>query len=458
MTIYSGILKILDEIASDTKRSHKISVIEKNKDNQLFKDVLFLALDPYTQFYIRAIPDYNSAPVETLTLQDALNEIKRLASREFTGHAGIKHLADTLSALHPDDAVVIERIIGKDLRCGAADGTTNAAIPGFIATYPCLLARPYDAKNIKNIVWSAISQLKSDGIRSNTFVDGNKVSFCGRSGRPIDLLGELEADFIALGKQFDVPMVFDGEMVVVDDADNLLSRKIGNGIINKAIKGTISVKEAKQVRLILWDAIPLLEFKQGKSTGDYETRFNSLKDGIEKSKGTIEDQLASKLKGQELKYSLIGYKIVNNLEEAIAHFQELHAAGEEGTILKNLKESFWEDTRSKHLVKFKAELECDLEITGYNPGEGKFLGQVGSLICHSSDKLVEVAISGFDDVLRQWITDNITQLMGKIVTVKYNERITSQDKNRAGVDSLFLPRFQEFRNDKLVADSTNEIK
>ena len=83
---------------------------------------------------------------------------------------------------------------------------------------------------------------------------------------------------------------------------------------------------------------------------------------------------------------------------------------------------------------------------------------IGSLICATSDRLVEVSISGFSDELRQWITDNIDSLIGKIVTVLYNERISSKDKNRAGVDSLFLPRFVEFRNDKSVANSSKEIK
>jgi hypothetical protein len=48
--------------------------------------------------------------------------------------------------------------------------------------------------------------------------------------------------------------------------------------------------------------------------------------------------------------------------------------------------------------------------------------------------------------------------MTTIVAVIYNERISSQDKNRAGVDSLFLPRYAEFRSDKTVANSSAEIK
>ena len=74
----------------------------------------------------------------------------------------------------------------------------------------------------------------------------------------------------------------------------------------------------------------------------------------------------------------------------------------------------------------------------------------------SSDKLVEVNISGFSDDLRKWITENIDSLLGTIATVIYNERIKSRD--RPDVDSLFLPRFAEFRTDKTVANSSKEIK
>ena len=98
-------------------------------------------------------------------------------------------------------------------------------------------------------------------------------------------------------------------------------------------------------------------------------------------------------------------------------------------------------------------------MIGFNPGEGKFTGMVGSLIVASSDRKVEVAISGFSDALRKEITDNFdTEWFGKICAVKYNERIGSKDKNREGIDSFFLPRFEEKRSDKEIADESMDIK
>ena len=445
-----SILQILEDINSDSKRTLKESVVEKHKNNKLFLRVLTLALDPYVQFYIRKIPDYTFKFLEAnethKTLDWALVELEKLSTRQLTGHAGIEHLCSILSALDRDDAIVIERIIGKDLRCGASDGTVNRVIPGFIPSYPCLLARPFDEKNIQNITYPAYSQLKADGLRANAIVEGHKVTLCGRSGRDIDLLGYLDVHMIALAAEYPCPVVFDGEFVVVNEHEMVIDRKTGNGIINKAIKGTISADEAKMIRFQIWDAIPLHEFKKGVSIDNYKHRFERLVQAID----------CANVSGQTWQpFWAIPYKIVNSLEEAVAHFELLLSQGHEGTILKNFC-ALWEDNRSKHLVKMKAEKDCDLEIIGFNPGEGKFVGQVGSLICASSDRLVEVAISGFSDDVRQWITDNIKDLMGTIVAIVYNERIKS--KARTGVDSLFLPRYEEFRSDKTVANSSKEIK
>ncbi len=450
-----SILQILEAIGSDTKRGHKVSLIEQHKGNTQFLKVVSLALDPYKNFFIRKIPAYD--PKGQQTLDWALVELEKLASRELTGSAGIEHLRSVLASLSHDDAVVVERIIGKDLRCGMADGIVNAVVEGFIPTYPCLLARPYDDKNIKNIKWPAYSQLKADGLRVNLHTNGRTVSICGRSGRDIDLLGAMDAEIAELGSKWSVPVVFDGELVVVDANGKILSRRVGNGIINKAIKGTISTEEAKMVRAQLWDVIPADEFKAGISKKPYKERFAEVCEQIDKLAPQGAAATFAALRGNPMKYWAIPSKVVNNLEEAVTHFEELLAAGEEGTILKNF-EGFWEDTRSKHLVKMKAERDADLEIIGWNPGQGQFEGMVGSLIGATSDRKVEASISGFDVPTRQWITDNIDSLMGKIMTVMYNERISSKDKNRAGVDSLFLPRYVEFRNDKTIANSSEEIK
>lgn len=435
-----NILEILELIGSDTKKSHKLAVVKQHQNNQQFQLVLKLALDPYINFYVKKIPDHK--PTGTQTLDWALAELARLSSREFTGNAAIEHLRSILNGVSADDAVVVSRIIGKDLRCGMAEATVNAVFGDFIPTYPCLLASPYDDKNIKKIRFPAISQLKADGVRANAVIENGLVSLYGRSGRYFDLLSALNTDLHRLVDLLpEKNVVLDGELVVVDKNGQLLDRKTGNGIINKANKGTISMAEAKHVRFQLWDVIPLEDFRRRRGTQPYHQRFSTLKAAVEAL-------------GSNAGISLIPTRIVENIDEAIAHFDEMISSGCEGVILKN-QDSIWEDTRSRDLVKMKAEKSADLEIIGYNPGTGQYLGQVGSLITASSDRRVVASISGFSQKLRREITENINNLIGTIAEVMYNERISSKGSD---VDSLFLPRFSELRTDKTVADHSSVIK
>ena len=443
----SDILAIIEQIGSDTKRTHKLSVLKQHRGNLLLQRVLKMALDPFIRFYIKRIPGYpvsaDPATTELRSLDSALDSLMLLAERQVTGNAAALLLSKTLSTVSADDAIVITRIIGKDLRCGVAEATVNAVFDGLIPVYPCLLARPYDAKNAANIKFPAYSQLKADGVRANALVKDGVVTICGRSGKLIDVLGHLDKDIIELASLYGGDMFFDGELVVYDSSGGTQARRTGNGIINKAIRGTISSEEAADVRFQIWDAFPLVEFNQGQSKCAYRERFQALTEKMAVFQGS--------------KMLLIPSREVNSWEDAELHFQEMLSNGEEGVIVKDFS-GIWSHTRSEHLVKMKAELDTDLEVVGYNPGTGQFEGMVGSLICSSSDGKVVVSISGFTIELRTWITENINAVIGKIVTVMYNERIASKSADRADIDSLFLPRFKQLRDDKLVADSSDVIK
>jgi ATP-dependent DNA ligase len=152
------------------------------------------------------------------------------------------------------------------------------------------------------------------------------------------------------------------------------------------------------------------------------------------------------------KIHLVESAIVDDIETAKATFEKYLAAGQEGIILKDMNGP-WEDKRSKGQIKFKGEMECDLKVVAVEEGSGKYEGQLGALVCVSSDGIVKVNVgSGFNDEQRKSLMPR--DLLGKIVAVKYNARI----KNNRGDESLFLPIFVEIREDKDVADSSKLIK
>ena len=424
------ILDILNEIAETSSRNEKEAILKREVGNELLKRVFFLAYDPFTQFYIRKIPEYErNETSHAASLEGLLPGLQALSSRRATGNAGIYHLQTMLQALNVKDAEVLERVIGKDLKCGASGSTANKVWPGLIAEFPCMLCTPSDEKILSKFKFPAFAQLKMDGMRFNAIVKDGKCEFRSRNGKEINLLGNLEEEFVKLADGQN--LVFDGELLVVVEG-NIQDRQTGNGILNKAVKGTISAKEAESVQATVWDCIPYHHFVEGKGSTQYLTRFAILESA----------SLPHKIR-------LVESSVVASLDEAEAIFERYLAQGQEGIILKDMS-GIWEDKRVKTQVKFKAELDCDLRVVGIQPGTGKYEGMVGALLCESSDGVIQVDVgSGLSDDDRRR-----DDYISKIVAVTYNARI----KNKQGKESLFLPRLIEVRLDKDEADSSEKIK
>jgi hypothetical protein len=428
--------EFFNHLASDAGRNFKIAELEKHKSNDLLQTVIILALDPFTQFYIRKIPKYTRG-VHTIPLVQSCKQLKKLASREYTGNAAIEMLTSLLESSTLDDAKVLERIIQKDLKCGVSISTVNKVWPGMIHEYPCMLCSPSDEKLISKFEFPAIVQLKMDGMRFNAIVKNGVVEYRSRNGKEIHGIKHLDQDFIVLSGSKNC--VFDGELVV-NDKGIILDRQTGNGILNKAVKGTISDLESHKIRATVWDVIDYEDFTVGYSGVPYRERF---------------ERIASSLRSDAV--HLVEHQMVESITEAREVFDSYLAQGEEGIILKN-GNAVWENKRVKHQLKFKGELECDLQIVDVQEGTGKYVGMLGAIVCQSGSddgKTVTVSVgSGFSDDHRINLWHIRRELLGKIVALKYNSRI----KNKQGGDSLFLPIFLEIREDKTDADNYKEIK
>jgi ATP-dependent DNA ligase len=302
-----------------------------------------------------------------------------------------------------------------------------------------MLASAYDQKLVDRVEFPAMAQLKLDGMRFNAIVKNGQVEFRSRNGKEINIPNQAFADqFVGLAAFYGDDRVFDGELLVAGPAGPL-DRKTGNGILNKAVKGTQSEAEAAQVRATLWDSISLESFQLGVDTEPYQVRLAKLDNCL----------------------SAFAYDLVNlapttpvaDIDEARAIFEQYLAAGQEGIILKT-NQGIWENKRSKSLIKFKGELECDLLCVGWEEGTGKNVNRLGALVLESGCGKVRVNVgTGFSDADRVAFTSGNS--IGRVVAVKYNARITDKSSD---TDSLFLPVFIEFRDDKSVADTDKDIK
>jgi ATP-dependent DNA ligase len=307
-----------------------------------------------------------------------------------------------------------------------------------------MLASGYEERLVERITWPANVQLKLDGMRFNAIVKNSSVEFRSRNGKLLNLLGQLEQEFLSIAGNDDV--VFDGELNVMDnDTLQFMPRQIGNGILSKAQKGTLTLGDAALIHATVWDWIPYEDFLRSECSMPYRMRLNSLFSSMDNAAYEKNEHRVGKV-------HKVWNKDVSNIQEAQDMFEELLGDGQEGIILKDLF-SKWEDKRAKHQIKFKGELECDLMCVDWVEGTGKNAGRLGALVLESACGKIKVNVgTGFTDYDRNKITKDV---VGKVISIKYNGRIVDQ---RTGVSSLFLPVFIEVRNDKSVADNSKVIR
>lgn len=435
---YIMILKILNELESHNSRNFKIDLLTKHKDNLLLKEVCRLANDPMINFYQRKIPVYTKMSGNLmLDLNGAIEGLSILSTRTLTGNAAIAQLQMILCAVNADDAEVIKRIIGKDLKCGVSTSTVNKVWKGLVHEFPCMLCSPFEQRLVDKIRFPAIVQTKMDGMRVNAIVKDGALSFYSRNGKELSLLDNMSEELLMMQQTYGKDVVFDGELLVLDENGKISDRQTGNGTLNRAVKGTITEEQASRVVMIVWDIITYDMFLKGKDSIEYSIRFAILENLIKRK--------------DDNKVRLIESSVVQSLEQTQEIFQSYLADGHEGIILKDPR-SIWENKRSKSQIKFKAELDCDLKVMSVISGTGKYADMIGSLYCESADGVLKVYVgSGLSDEQR---SAPPSDYWNKIVAVKYNARI----KNVKGEESLFLPIFLEVRLDKEVADNSEDIK
>lgn len=429
-----SILDILNELDSVSGKIAKLEILMREKDNELFKQVVEATLNRQKNYYIKKIPEEyleESANCK-LDLDWALGQLNELSERNVTGHAAQDFLADVFSKLSYDDSEVLSRVIQRDLKCGVQT-QVDKVWPGLIPELPIMLAKPMKANFIKKIKFPALAQLKSDGARCICVIQKNEVTLYSRNYKEYHNLDSLKEGILSFIPNPFGDCVLDGELLV-RDGTGVADRQTGNGIINKSSKGTIKKSDADKMFIKVWDIIPYdAYFKDGVFKSKYKERLKVLK------QGNIND-----------KVEIIEEHYVADLQEAKKIYEMYRDQGEEGILLKNL-DGYWVNKRSPDQVKFKAEFHCDVIVKELLEGTKKYTGMLGAVRCQTQDGLVEFNCgSGFSDEQREYYWNHPDELLDEVIEVKHNGLIQSRGKELA---SVFLPIFQYARTDKYPKDA-----
>jgi len=449
-------LQIFKELKSISSIKKKLARVQLEVNNELLKEVVYLALSPRIKFYIRKVPEYVAGTLTNpISLKYAMSELNVLSSRQKTGNEALAHLHTLLASVSSDDAQVLELIIKGDLKCGVGVSIVNKVWKDLIEETPYMGAIPYNVKKILNLIKNdkqgAVSQEKIDGRYGNCIVTPNDVLIESRGGEET-LIGN-QFDFLT---KFVDNIVLNGELIIEG-----ISRYTSNGIIasvisiNKKITSGISVvKEISEFELeygmsisdaqskivyVCWDIITLDEYDKTYSSTPYSERFELLSD------------IVTRVNSPKLK--LVDSKVVKSLEEANADFQDKISSGKEGTILKGLSGA-WKDGKPSYQIKFKLDFVVDMKIKGFKYGTKGTKNEhvISSVIVETEDGKLVAAAAGINEKLMTQITNEMDSLIDTILQVECSGISVSKDGY-----GLLHPRWDESRPDKNKANTLDEV-
>lgn len=449
---FDTLVDTLKKLESTTKTSEKVELLQslKDADIDIALDFFQKCLDVKYQFGCKRLPDY---PENEPDRPSSYHFVEIAYTRLLEDKTGISAFLDAvIHTLTRDEYMLFSRICKKDPSCGVSVALVNRVWEHAIDTGIKLCkAEPYSMKMMKNIKYPCYVQKKEDGARCLCFVDteNSTVKFLSSSGKEYTCLIELENEiwqsqyFFSL-EHNNESFVLDGELVVLDNNNNIMSRKEGNGFLTKSIRGTITESEAERIRFVIWDYIPFSEYYCNKTPSlPYHERLRLVK-------------LLTKYGDA---FTSIDTKTVNDIQEIIAEFKKRLKNGDEGVIVKNTN-FIWEGKRIKEQIKLKLDLDTTLQVTGWKYGAKgtKYETMLGSLECSSSDGKVCVSVgSGFSDAFRKQFvkTYQRSDSNSMFVEIRSNGLIKNANDDTY---SLFLPRFIEIRNDKTEADDFEMIQ
>ena len=421
------ILEIIESLRNTSGTKDKVSLLNQYKTNNVLKNVLIAAMTPNKTYSVDMIPNVESYDgYEDITW--ALEMIEPL-----TGSIDEKrddYLINILNSLTEDDAKVIEMVLRNKINIGLKNKSLKQVWDDFPQDKPYNRCSSFSEKTIKKLKFPMLSQTKEDGM----YVDIINGKTYTRAGNEVNVLSEEVINSMKDLKD----IVFQGEVLHVDDNGNVLGRQESNGLSNrKEIDNT-------KTKLVLFDAVPLdewndLDSKSSKST--YLERWAKLWDLITFMHGSVE---------------LVECREVNNIDEVIEHFKENLSKGLEGTILKD-KDAKWKNGTNPHMIKLKVECTVDLKVTGTYLGDKGTKNEhlIGGLNIESSDGLIKFNVgSGLTDEQRKEYLDG--SIIGKIVEIKFNS--ITQNEDEPEKYALYLPRLKKVRDDKTEADTYEKVK
>ena len=413
--------EFVKEITASASRKYKQEVLTKYKDDEVVKQYLKIAYDPYLVFGISEKKLHKRVSCVAYPADNVFDLFYWLEKHNTGTDAAIKICQETLAVIASEDqeaAALLEELICKDLSIGVDSKTINSVMPNLIPQFSCMLAQKYFEKPEKLSGKTFAITTKLDGFRLIAIKDkfGN-IKFYSRVGQLVEGLVEIEAELKA---NFPNDVALDGELTISNyfDMPSKDAYKAASKIIR--LKGD-TPKTGLTYRV--FDMMTAEEFISQSCPAIYDARRSLL------------DSYAGRAPHIEVLPVLYRGTDTSKITEFL---DKITSEGGEGCIL-NLCNAPYVWNRTWNLQKVKKFADMELEVLDFEEGDGKYAGMLGAFICKYKNSIVKVG-SGLTDAERIAIWQNKESYKGKLITINYFEESFSD-----GIPSLRFPTFVRFR-------------
>ncbi len=421
------VIRSLEEHAS---RLNKEAIIEAEKDNSELFEGFQLALSPFITFGVKKVPSHGGPDGQGLPW-DAFKELCNLLStRQLTGDDARNAIELALSASTQKQwNDWYRRILIKDLRCGVSEKTINKIKKNAVPLFECMLAHD-GANHEKKVAGKKLLEPKLDGVRVLTVIDceARTVTMYSRNGKILENFSHISDGLLTHIDDFERSFVLDGE--IISTSFQALMKQVHR---KSDVKATDAV-------LMLFDILPLSEFKKGKSVLGQKRRtkflqqFKPIFDKVGNIGVIPQEEVDLSTAVGEMQFAAFNKDAIDN--------------GYEGIMIKDV-DAVYECKRSVSWLKQKPFIEVSLTAVAVEEGTGKNEGRMGAVLFEGTDdgKFIRVSVgSGWTDEDRDEIWRCREDIPGQIGEVRGDALTKSQDSDN--VWSMRFPRFKLWRGFK----------
>ncbi len=421
------VIRSLEEHAS---RLNKEAIIEAEKDNAELFEGFQLALSPFITFGVKKVPSHGGPDGQGLPW-DAFKELCNLLStRQLTGDDARNAIELALSASTQKQwNDWYRRILIKDLRCGVSEKTINKIKKNAVPLFECMLAHD-GANHEKKVAGKKLLEPKLDGVRVLTVIDceARTVTMYSRNGKILENFSHISDGLLTHIDDFERSFVLDGE--IISTSFQALMKQVHR---KSDVKATDAV-------LMLFDILPLSEFKKGRSVLGQKRRtkflqqFKPIFDKVGNIGVIPQEEVDLSTAVGEMQFAAFNKDAIDN--------------GYEGIMIKDV-DAVYECKRSVSWLKQKPFIEVSLTAVAVEEGTGKNEGRMGAVLFEGTDdgKFIRVSVgSGWTDEDRDEIWRCREDIPGQIGEVRGDALTKSQDSDN--VWSMRFPRFKLWRGFK----------